>query len=521
MNAFTSPPAPSLETFLSGSPMCFSMMARIGARQAVVRADAAGLDRVASAYEDVEAAIRAGVPVYGATTGVGAMKDLMLSPDDINAFNAGLVRAHSFGTGDPFPLDVVRIAMAIRVNTALTGNVGCSVDLVEAFLRLLATDVVPVVRRTGSIGCADIGLMGQIGAVLTGAGEAFFEGRRVPASVALEAAGLAPVQMHRRDSLASFGVNAVAYAAAARALRRACGTIRIMMATSLASAAAMGTSRDPWEAAIEIGTPREAEVGRWLVEGSRRAGLPIATHIQDPLSLRMMTQVFAVVLDGLHAAGRIVEAATGRCDDNPVMANGRVLTSGGSIPLDVTIAMQSTGIALAHAARNAFNRCVLIANGSRRTLPVNLVSPSAIATGFGPIVKLAGDLFVRVLTLSQPISPQSLVVAAGIEDEAAFLPLVVERFERQTEAILRLSALETLLAAQAMDVMGDRPRGIVGEIYATARRHAAFYDEDRPLSAEVEAIEEEIASEAAMGSLLTGAPMPEIDAFFALNPALS
>ncbi len=100
----------------------------------------------------VDEHIAQGLPVYGATTGVGAMKDVEWSPEELDAFNMGLVRAHHFGTGAPFPISVVRNAMAIRVNTALTGRVGCSTELVDTFLSLLDADVVPVVRRTGSIG---------------------------------------------------------------------------------------------------------------------------------------------------------------------------------------------------------------------------------------------------------------------------------------------------------------------------------------------------------------------------------
>ena len=66
-----------------------------------------------------------------------------------------------------------------------------------------------MVRRTGSIGCADIGLMGQIGAVLTGVGEAYYQNRRLPAEAALAEAGLKPAHLKPRDSLASISVNAV------------------------------------------------------------------------------------------------------------------------------------------------------------------------------------------------------------------------------------------------------------------------------------------------------------------------
>ncbi len=96
--------------------------------------------------------------------------------------------------------------------------------------------------------------------------------------------------------------------------------------------------------------------------------------------------------------------------------------------------------------------------------------------------------------MSSPVSATSLVVAAGLEDEAAFLPLVVERFERQVRALWRLAALEGLLSAQAMDILGDQPTGVPKMIHDLVRRHAAFYRIDRPLSSEVEAIESDLGS---------------------------
>jgi histidine ammonia-lyase len=375
-----------------------------------------------------------------------------------------------------------------------------------------------VVRRTGSIGCADIGLMGQIGAVLTGVGEAVYQNRRLSADRALADAGLKPTRMAPRDSLASISVNAVGFAAAAEATRAAAGAVRMLLATGLTTAGALGASRDPWQAVTHVGTEREAEIGDWLFKNAMGWEWPNATHIQDPLSLRMMAQVFGTTFDTLLVCGRTILAATGRTDDNPVVVDDQVLTSGGSLPLDVTIYLQTVQLTMAHAARNSFNRCVLLGNGVRRDLPINLVPPGAIATGFGPIIKLAGELFARVLSMAAPVSATSLVVATGLEDEAAFLPLVVERFERQVRALRRLAALEALLSAQAMDILGDRPGGIPEMIYNRARRHAEFYRVDRPLSAEVEAIENDLASEATLGELISQAPIPDLDDFFALGP---
>jgi histidine ammonia-lyase len=503
---------------LTGKPLSFADLARIGQRAVSLAADEAAMQRVDAAREVVEEKIARGEPVYGANTGVGAMKDVEWTAEQIETFNLGLVRAHHFGTGVPFPSSVVRNAMAIRVNTALTGRVGCSRGLVDAYLALLDRDVVPVVRRTGSIGTADIGLMGQIGAVLTGVGEAVYNNKRMSAGAALEQAGLQPCRMAPRDSLASISVNAVGFAAAAEAVRSAASAVRMLLATSLTTAGALGASRDPWKAVAVVGTEREAEIGSWMYRNAMGWDWPNATHIQDNLSIRMMAQVFGATFDTLRVAGETILAATGRTDDNPVVVDDQVLTSGGSLPLDVTIYLQTAQLALAHVARNSFNRCVLLSNGARRGLPINLVPPGAIATGFGPIIKLAGELFARVLSMSGSISAQSMVVAAGIEDEAAFLPLVVERFERQVRALRRLAALEGLLSAQAMDILGDRPSGVPGLIYQKVRQHAAYYEVDRPLSVEVEIIEADIGSERSMAELISLAPIPWLDEFFALGP---
>ena len=231
----------------------------------------------------------------------------------------------------------------------------------------------------------------------------------------------------------------------------------------------------------------------------------------------MIAQVFGAVIENLLTAGHKILAATGRSDDNPVIVDGRVMTSGGSLPLDVTVLLEAAVICMAHAARNAFNRCVLLGNGQRRGLPVNLVPEGRIATGFGPIIKLAGEIFSRVLSMSNPVSAQSLVVAAGMEDEAAFLPLVIERFERQMRALKRLAALEALLSAQAMDILGDKPEGVARMLYDVVRKHADFYVVDRPLSAEVEAIEEELGSEAFVSELIAHKPILAYDDFFALG----
>lgn len=500
---------------LDARPLDFERLYAIGQKGARCSITTEGMSAVRTGRRAFEQALASGQTIYGANTGVGAMKDRDWTTDDLEQFNTGLVHAHHFGTGTPFPLPTIRQALAIRINTALTGHSGCSPELVQAFAALLNTDVVPVVRRTGSIGCADIGLMGQVGSVLTGVGEVYYQGLRRPTAQVFAEVGLRPIRLKPRDALASLAVNGVAYAASAEAIREAAKVLRLLMSSALMSSATLGAARAPWLSAITVGCDTQAEIGRWLTDTSADWLWSDASHVQDPLSLRMLPQIFGVTVAEIQRIGQVILKATGRSDDNPVVVGDEVLTSGGSLPLEVAIAMQAGQLVLAHVARNVFNRCCILVNGKRRGLPTNLVPGNAVATGFGPALKLAGDLYMRVLSMTSALSPQSLVVADGIEDEAAFLPLIVERFERQVEALKRMAALEVLFAAQGNDLLDAPLTGLARILQDTARSHSEFYLSDRPLSSEVEALEHHLSAVTSAKLVMT-APLRNFDDFFFL-----
>lgn len=503
---------------LNGGPIEFAALQQIGRGDVLVALDDDAMERVRASRLVFETSIGAGMAIYGANTGVGAMKDLVLGVDDHGAFNDGLVRAHHFGIGKAYPAEVIRTAMAIRVNTALTGQVGCSEKFVAALVALLNADIVPYVRRTGSIGCADIGLMGQIGAVLTGTGEVYFGGVRVPTETAFSKSGLTAIRLAPKDGLSTISSNAISYSAAAYAMREAASALRVLLAVGMTSASAMGASIGPAYSAATIGTPTEAIVGTWLAEGARASGIISITPLHDPLSVRMMSQIFGAVIDIFTDAGNKIVCSTSRSDDNPIIIDGLVLTSGGSLPLAVSLALQSASVAIAHMARNSMNRCVLMSNGKSRGLPVNLRSNDVIVTGLGPLVKLVADIYSRILSLTAPVSAQPIVVADGMEDEAAFLPLIIERLESIIASIWQMAGLEAFFAAQAMDLKGDMPGGIAGMVHAEVRKSSAFYGDDRPLSAEIEAIIASISTPRFLEQLVEQAPLAGFDSLFALAP---
>ncbi len=502
---------------LTGRPLDFATLQQIGDGTVVpVVADIA-FEKVDAAHQVIADRIALGLPVYGANTGVGSMKDRLWTAGDLAEFNSALVKAHHFGTGAFFCKAIIRKAIAIRINTALGGHTGCSVELVQAFLALIEHGIVPAVHRHGSIGCADIGLMGQVASVLTGAGEAFYGGALLPAEEALSLAGLQPFVMQPRDALAALSVNAIAYAAAADVLREAASAVRVLMVTGLMSSLALGSSADPWRVAATLGTRGDALVGSWLYGQSDVVDWPLPTAIHDPLSLRMTAQVFGAAVDTLLVAAERLVDATYLSDDNPVVLGGQVHASGASLPLTTTLYIETAQIGFSHVARNVLNRCILLSNGVRRNLPVNLVAPGEVASGLGPLMKLVVELYMRVQSMAVPLSAQSIVVAGGLEEEATFLPLIVERMETQVRDLRQMAAIEALLSAQAIDLLGDVPDGVTRIAYDRVRAISPIYLKDRPLSKEIEALHGEFASDDLLKAFVAAAPMPEFDDFFALS----
>lgn len=498
----------ALRHVLDGSEIRFDKLVAIGNGLDVdLHPDA--LRRCAAGRATFEAAVAAGQPIYGATTGVGAMKSWVPDKDESIRFNAALPKAHHFGVGDPLPSSTVRIAMAIRINAALTGRVGCSTRFVQALADLLNAHVTPVVRRVGSLGCGDIGLMAQIGCALMGQGEVDYKGRRMAASEALAAAGLAPFELGPKDSLASISTNAVGVAMAVEAADRTAQLLQILLAASASAAASLGASPAPWEAAHVNGPKSVALTGAWLYSVFSDWAWPTTGDVHDPLSLRMLAQVYGAAIERLWNVVAKLEHASAYADDNPASIEGRIVTSGASLPLDLVLEIETLSMALAHIARNAFNLAVHLANGRRHDLPVNLVPPGAVATGFGPLLKLAGDVCIRALHEAGPVSTTPLVVADGIEDELTALPYAVERVERQIRGLGTQAAILSMMAAQAFDLKGTTPNGLIGILYSYTRQCVDFYAVDRVLSFELEELTRRLISNEGL-MLLT-----------AVNPALN
>ncbi|MEM6288772.1 MAG: aromatic amino acid lyase, partial [Bacteroidota bacterium] len=148
----------------------------------------------------LDAAVAAGRPVYGITTGFGPH---VCSPASGGTAHGDGLTAHlAAGWGGPAPAPVVRATMMVRAQQLAQGHSGLAPEVATALLGLARAGIVPFVPTVGSVGASgDLTPLAHIARVLTGSGFAVdtVTGERIPATTALAQAGLEPLALSGRE----------------------------------------------------------------------------------------------------------------------------------------------------------------------------------------------------------------------------------------------------------------------------------------------------------------------------------
>lgn len=178
------------------------------------------LKRVQHAADFLAEQVRREEPIYGVTTGFGSNADKLLgghrvrdelpggnpeprSESLLEELQHNLIITHAVCVGDPFPAEVVRAMLGLRINTLLRGHSGIRSSSLQALTDLLNAGIVPVVPMLGSVGASgDLAPLSHLAIVLLGGGEAFYRGERLPGAEALARAGLQPLRLSFKEGLA-------------------------------------------------------------------------------------------------------------------------------------------------------------------------------------------------------------------------------------------------------------------------------------------------------------------------------
>ena len=142
-------------------------------RGAEVTLDPACAQAVLRSAQTVEAIVARGEPVYGVNTGFGKLASVRIERDDLQTLQRNIVLSHAAGVGDPTPVPVVRLMMALKLTSLAQGASGIQPDTLALLEAMLRQGITPVVPCQGSVGASgDLAPLSHLAAVMIGVGEA-------------------------------------------------------------------------------------------------------------------------------------------------------------------------------------------------------------------------------------------------------------------------------------------------------------------------------------------------------------
>ena len=536
------------ELVLDGQSLTIAQVVRVA--QAApgtlhLRLDDAAQARVRRAQAAVEQIIAQEQVVYGITTGFGAFKNILISPEQTTQLQRNILMSHAVGVGTPFPTNVVRAMMLIRANTLALGHSGVRPQVIEFLLRLLERGVHPVVPRQGSLGASgDLAPLAHVSLVLIGLGEAEVQGEILPGAAALARVGLAPLTLQAKEGLALTNGTGLMAALGCLAVAEAENAARVAdIAGCLSLEALHGTTR-AFDARIHAARPHPRQVEcaarlRELLTGSEftrdrpgvlgedRQPAPSADFVpphrhtpvdpQDAYTLRCIPQVHGACEDAIKYARWVVEIELNSATDNPLIfvdeASGAVdVISGGNFHGEpLAIAFDYLGLALTELGNMSERRLsrLLDADSNGHVLPPFLTADGGLNSGFMLLQYTAAALCSENKALVHPASADTIPTSANVEDHVSNGPIAGRQARRILRNLETILAMELLAASQGIDfrrqVLGPDTRLGQGTapVYELVRTRAPFVTTDVVMYPLIETARQLVISGAVVASTLS------------------
>ena len=486
-------------------------VARRGAR---VELDPAAREHVAAVRAHIDALAAGETPVYGVSTGFGALADTSIPPSMRHALQRSLIRSHAAGAGPEVEREVVRALMLLRARTLASGRTGVRPVVIETMLALLNAGITPIVHEYGSLGCSgDLAPLSHCAIVLMGEGRARDrEGTERPVPELLAEAGIEPVLLEEKEGLAlingtdgMLGMLLMALADLEELVR----TADLTTALSVQGLRGRDTVfRPELHAPLRPHPGQEASAANVL---ALLADSPIiadvaaeGSRVQDAYSLRCAPQVAGAVRDTMAHAATVAERELASAIDNPVVLEDGTVTSNGNFHgAPVAYVLDFLAIASADLASIAERRTDRMLDKSRsHGLPPFLADDPGVDSGFMIAQYTQAALVSEMKRLAVPASVDSIPSSAMQEDHVSMGWHAARKLRTSVDALRRVLAIELLTAARAVELRAPlEPSPACAAVIGVLREQVEGPGPDRFLAPDIAAAEEGLRD----GSLLAAA----------------
>jgi len=472
--------------------------------------------RVAPSRALVERLLKQGSTVYGVNTGFGQLQSVRVSAGDVEQLQLNLIRSHASGFGPELEPKAVRLMLALRAHSLALGYSGVRLTLLEHIVRMIESEILPVVPSRGSLGASgDLIPLAHLALGVIGEGEVRAEGRLALASDLMRGNGMAPLQLQAKEGLALINGTQGMTSVGAQALLEAAEVLRAAhVACALSVEAARGSTK-PFDPRVHAIRPhpgqRDSAATLWgLLHGS---GI-VASHqdcekVQDPYSLRCAPQVLGASVDAFRGARETLVTEVNSVSDNPLCFadTGEVISAGNFHGQPVALALDFLAIAMAEVGSIAERRTFLLLDSGKSGLPPFLSPAPGLRSGLMIVQYLQAALVTENKMLAQPASVDSIPTSAGQEDHVSMGMHAAVKALSLVRNVRRIVAAELLCAAQGIHLLHPlRSSERLMRAVEGLRGVVPPLDEDRRQDRDLAALDEWIVSGAA-------ADLAQVEAF--------
>ena len=485
---------------LSTSGVTFTDVIDVARYGAKVELSKQSIDAINASRKYIEEYAAGGIPVYGVSTGFGALANRHIDVADRAQLQKSLIRSHAAGVGPAVEREVVRALMFLRLRTMASGRTGVRVALAQSYIDFLNHGITPVVPEFGSLGCSgDLAPLSHCALALMGEGKVHdANGVEMPTMQALDAAGIKPIELEAKEGLALIngtdGMLGMLIMACAD-LEQLCAVADITTAMSIEGL--LGTDR---VFAPDLHAPLRPQIGQAVSAANIFAMLKgsgiVASHrendsrVQDAYSLRCAPQVAGAVRDTISYASTIAERELASAIDNPVvLPDGRVESNGNFHGAPVAYVLDFLAIAATDLGSIAERRTDRALDQHRSAgLPPFLAHDPGVDSGLMIAQYTQAGLVSENKRLATPASVDSIPSSAMQEDHVSMGWSAARKLRKVVENLARILAIELVTAARAIELReGLSPSPATGRVVKELRKVVPGVGPDRFLSPELEA----------------------------------
>ena len=493
--------AASISTVTVGmGPVGRDQVVAVARHDATVVLAPEALAALAATRQRIEALAASDKPVYGVSTGFGALATRHIPTELRTDLQRSLIRSHAAGSGPEVEREVVRAMMLLRLSTLATGRTGVRPVVAQTYADLLNAGITPVVHEYGSLGCSgDLAPLAHC--ALAVMGEGFVRdatGTHRPAADALDAAHIAPVTLAEKEGLALINGTDGMLGQLVLAAHDLAGLLTTAdIAAAMSVEALLGTPRvfapDLLALRPQPGQAAGARVIAAMLDGSGIA----ASHqgedcpiVQDAYSLRCAPQVTGAARDTLAHCSWVADNELASAIDNPVVTlDGRVESNGNFHGAPVAYALDFLAIPVADVASMSERRTDRLLDARRsHGLPPFLAHDPGVDSGHMILQYTQAGVVSELKRLAVPASVDSIPSSAMQEDHVSMGWSSARKLRRALDGLARVLAGEALSAARALDLRGGVPAPATAAVRDRIRTVVEGPGPDRFLAPELDAV---------------------------------